>query len=295
MNTMVFSFSYLHPLLRVSVPDLLWRRGTNGDRRVRYAPRSACLLLTAAIFAATQVEPLEAQRLSGRLVDVESEDPVGAGLVTLLRGDSVPIITAVSDDNGEWTLEAQEPGFYFINVKRLGYHESLVGPLELAEDGELTGVFRLERLPLMLEPIEISAAAVDRRLDNVGFYRRQLANNGSFIERSQIEQRLGAVSDPAQLLRAVPGVNVVEGLGGGRLRFTRGHVSGSGCAGPRIYVDDVLFSEGDPLDPPLAVAVRADDIVAMEVYRSPSQIPAQYGGPMSGCGVLLIWTLAGGR
>ena len=39
-------------------------------------------------------------------------------------------------------------------------------------------------------------------------------------------------------------------------------------------------------------ALSAQDVVAIEVYRGPSQIPAQYNqlGRGEGCGVVLVWT-----
>jgi hypothetical protein len=263
-------------------------------RRISYFLHCPPFLITMLIgvLVLSQGAPLEAQRLSGRLIEVDSEDPVGAGLVTLLRGDSVPLTTTVSDNDGEWTLEADDPGFYFINVKRLGYKESLVGPLKLEDDGALSGVFRLERLPVALEPIEVSAVAVVRRLDDVGFYRRQSANRGYFMDREKIEMRLGASSDPAHLLSAVPGVTLVEpstGVGNARIRLHRGVFSFAGCSGgPRIFVDGFETEDIGAIGPP-------ENIVGIEVYRTPSQIPVQYGGPMSACGVLLVWTLAGGR
>ena len=36
--------------------------------------------------------------------------------------------------------------------------------------------------------------------------------------------------------------------------------------------------------------VRPEDVLAIEGYRGPSEIPEQYNGPQSGCGVLLVWT-----
>jgi hypothetical protein len=35
------------------------------------------------------------------------------------------------------------------------------------------------------------------------------------------------------------------------------------------------------------------DVEAIEVYRRPSEIPVQYGGPTRGCGVILIWMRRG--
>lgn len=235
---------------------------------------------------------MSAQRLSGRLLDTETDEPIAAGIVTLLAGDSSALVIAVTDNDGGWSLQADTAGFYFVEVKRLGYRASIVGPLELEYDAALNGVFRLERLPVRLEPISVSAEAVYRTLDKVGFYRRQVANRGYFLDRADIERWLpGSGGNFAMVLRGLPGVTLVEsaaGAGGAGMRLHRGFFSIQGCSGPRIYVDGFLRSEqGSRLD------LDPSSVAGVEVYRTPSQIPVEYGGPNSGCGVILVWTLVG--
>jgi hypothetical protein len=36
--------------------------------------------------------------------------------------------------------------------------------------------------------------------------------------------------------------------------------------------------------------VRVEDLVAMEIYRSPAEVPAQFVGPDTRCGAIVIWT-----
>jgi hypothetical protein len=40
--------------------------------------------------------------------------------------------------------------------------------------------------------------------------------------------------------------------------------------------------------------MRPDNIEAIEVYNGVAQVPAQYGGAHSACGVVLIWLRTGG-
>ena len=124
------------------------------------------------------------------------------------------------------------------------------------------------------------------------------------MDREEIEKRLGSVADAPQLLSVVPGLDIVEGLsdrvGGSLIRISRAAgASFGGCdaKGPRIWVDGFLI---DTQDLPgerqfysLSQVVQPEDIYAIEVYRSPSQVPVQYGGPQSGCGLVLIWTARG--
>ncbi|MEE8477621.1 MAG: Plug domain-containing protein, partial [Gemmatimonadales bacterium] len=129
--------------------------------------------------------------------------------------------------------------------------------------------------------------------------RRKKFNRGYFMDREEIEKRLGSVADAAQLLSVVPGVNIVAGVGGSVIRISRAAGAFGACnaKGPRIWVDGFLI---DTQDLPgerqfysLSQVVQPEDIYAIEVYRSPSQVPVQYGGPQSGCGLVLIWTARG--
>jgi outer membrane receptor for ferrienterochelin and colicin len=92
-------------------------------------------------------------------------------------------------------------------------------------------------------------------------------------------------SEPTHsIFRRIPGVDVVPVGRIWALMSTRGPIGlrGIGCA-IRLFVDGVPWR--DDLD-----AVPHQDIEAIEVYASPSEIPAQYGGANSACGVVLIWT-----
>ena len=57
-------------------------------------------------------------------------------------------------------------------------------------------------------------------------------------------------------------------------------------------VDDVPV--GSLTAPPFALdaVVPLQTVEAIEVYRTASQAPLQYGGTLGGCGVLVIWTKA---
>jgi hypothetical protein len=104
------------------------------------------------------------------------------------------------------------------------------------------------------------------------------------------------------LLSVVPGVEVVEGLsdavGASLIRISRAGAAFAACdaKGPRIWVDGFLIDTQDMgklQGYAVSQVVQPEDVYAIEVYRSPSQVPVEYGGPQSGCGVVLIWTIRG--
>jgi len=265
--------------------------------------------------------PLSAQRLSGRLLDLESNEPVASGLLTLLTADSVLLATAMTDPTGSWHLEAPAPGSYYVQARRLGYQPWVAGPLELNAGDSINSVFHLKRLAVMLDPIEVTArAATMRYLEGAGFYERQRADFGHFMTPDEIDKRQAArVTD---LLMALPGVNLVSMTGGSvgarYLQLRGGGLQQGGQCRPRIFVDGLMYARGDAgpdiaegnldVDQQFELEMRRLDnglnlddighpstIAAVEVYRSAVQVPVQFGGTSveTQCGVIVIWTRTG--
>jgi hypothetical protein len=263
--------------------------------------------------------PAAAQSLRGRLLDVESNQPVAAGLLTLLTPDSVSITTAVTDADGFWNLAVPGAGTYFVEAKRLGYQPWVAGPVDLKPEDDLNSVFHLRRLAFRLDPIEVSAEATERYLDLQGFYERQRSDFGHFMTPEDIEKRRASrVSD---LLMGLPGVNLVSGTSGSvgsrYIQLRGGSLARDGVCRPRIFVDGLMYARGDSrprrledfateqnFNDQLEIVdqgLSIDDlghpsiIAAVEIYRSAVQVPVQFGGTSieTQCGVIVIWTRTG--
>jgi hypothetical protein len=267
--------------------------------------------------------PLTAQHLQGRLLDVDSNEPVTAGILTLLSADSIEVLTVVSDQNGQWALTPPGPGVYFLRARRLGYQPWIAGPVEVAAGDELTWTYHLRRLAVRLDPLEVSAAATRRYLELAGFYDRQRSDFGHFITLEDIQRRKG--SRVTDLLSGVPGVNLVPatqgGAGGMEVQLRGSYLSKGGQCRPRIYVDGLIYARGDSRPTGMddwgnpernleqneanlnriISGARIDDIAhpetlaAIEIYRSGAQVPVQFGGTSveTLCGVIVIWTRTG--
>lgn len=65
---------------------------------------------------------------------------------------------------------------------------------------------------------------------------------------------------------------------------------GLGACPMQVYLDRI------PLPTPfnLDLLPTPKDLAGIEVYSSAATAPAQYGGMNRGCGIILIWTKAGG-
>jgi hypothetical protein len=276
--------------------------------------------LTTVLLALAGAQATGAQHLRGRLLDLESNEPLAAGLVTLLAANGTSLITAVSDGDGYWVLEVPAPGAYYVAAKRLGYQPWVAGMVEVKRGDDLRSVFHLRRLPVMLDPIEVSAAATRRYLELAGFYDRQRADFGHYVTAEDIEKRQAArITD---LLTGLPGVSLVSlspgGVGALSVQLRGSNLSEGGLCRPRVFVDGVIYARGDSRPKRAAsgqdVERRVDDqiqaldkglslddighpstVAAIEVYRSASQVPVQFGGTgvETLCGVIVIWTRTG--
>jgi hypothetical protein len=113
------------------------------------------------------------------------------------------------------------------------------------------------------------------------------------------------------LMYGLPGTYVLEANQGIRQRavFFRSGIRASSFSGssvrpedvcwPMVYLDRHLVSTGGLVESggePTVIddLVSAADVMAVEVFRSPAEVPAEFNGPNAGCGVIVLWTRRGG-
>jgi len=244
-------------------------------------------------------------RVAGRLLD--SVSVVVNGRDTLRTRDDGTFGGRVS-----W-----QPGSNPVAVTRAGYQPLALDLWLDSADTEVGVRFAMAPAAVQLAGVEIVASTVDRGLAAVGFYRRRDAGLGAFLEYEEIVSRQRGAQTWVDLLRGVPGVNIIANpVGFGfvpsltGMRSARGQVSvqssdgqvtgaGAGCSVPRIYVDARLAYDPDPARDLQDVyhlvsgVAQPRDVAAVEVYRRPSEVPAEFGGAQAGCGTILVWTVRG--
>ena len=276
----------------------------------------ACALFGLLLLAA--MGSAEAQRVRGRLLDAENR-PLASGTVTLVAEDGSVVRTAVSDVDGRWQLDAPRAGTYSVAVRRLGYRPGRSPAVELRAGTEWRPEFRLEAAPVTLDRVTAYAAAVRRNLELNGFFERQRGNFGHFVTPEAIDHRQAArISD---LLTPIPGVQLmVSGsgnVGPAQISLRGSSVTDAALCRPRVFVDGLMYARGDSrpvrlresgateramdIEQRMDQALNIDDIghpstiAAIEVYRSASQVPVQFGGSSveTLCGVIVIWTRTG--
>jgi Carboxypeptidase regulatory-like domain/TonB-dependent Receptor Plug Domain len=241
------------------------------------------------LIGASAAEAQSALRV--RVTDKQSGMPVRAALVSL---DGQGQQRSVSTDSAGWAaLPLTRAGLYNIAVAATAYLESRVQVNFAGQQIQPVEV-QLAPDPIRLPSVMSERATRVARLERVGFYNRMRESHGIFIDEDAIEKRnQRRVSDH---LQAVPGIRMVPGSFGEMSVWFQGNARpGSGGTiircGPRVFLDGVELGDSDSRKPtPIDNIVPAYDLMGIEIYRRPSEIPARFGGAMSGCGVILLWS-----
>jgi len=215
--------------------------------------------------------------ISGQVVNQQSRIPVSGARVNLIGTR----LYSATDSAGRFNQASLGAGTYILEVRAIGYGVTS-WVLRLA-DGELVDyVFELEPIGVDLEPIVVEGRPgyFQRRMQE--FEERRRSGRGIFITHDQIEASHAATM--ADLLRGVPGVRLNCRSGVCTAQMTR---TARGICVADWVIDGVPASMSST--PHLPVV----GIVAVEIYRSPSEAPAEFLKADSQCGVIAIWTKSG--
>ena len=244
---------------------------------------------------------VSAQRVAG--VVTSGGAPVPGATVRLLSGADT-VAAAAADGAGRFLVRAGGAGTYRLVVTAVGYGPAEGEPFALAAGG--SQVVDVALVPAIgdLGAVAVEAgrqtpAQTARTLEGVGFYRRRDRGMGRFIDRRVIEDR--RPRRLTDLFAILPGFVPLPQEGDVRVASINSLVRSTSCR-PTLVVDGtVLRSFGDarttsgasglPTAPlfNLDAALAIDEVEAVEAYAH-NGVPAQYGGTMSPCGAILIWT-----
>jgi len=246
--------------------------------------------------------------IDGTVVDTTGRG-IGAVDVVVMGGSEV----VRTNRAGAYRIDSVAPGPHLLRFRRLGLQPQTISVVTNPDD--VTGVDVIMG-PLVhhLDVVEVQASNGEiSRVPKV-FADRMRTGMGIYITPAQIVNHHAVVT--TDLLRGVPGIEVDEY--GTTVRTARGVVTinGSACvdipvyindsyaggAGPASLGTDASTSEGEKASAAtsrsgLAAnlrgvsnvdAVAPGDIVGIEVYRGPSEMPGTL--PPSPCGAIVIWT-----
>jgi hypothetical protein len=132
-----------------------------------------------------------------------------------------------------------------------------------------------------LPGIAVSASATPVNYRLADFERRRQTGRGQYLTEDEITK-----SGAYNVADAVKGMRgVTYECGGGAGCYVRMSSAPMRCL-PEFIVDDQVMNDFGPVTP-----IR--DIIGLELYTGPSEVPGEYAGRNAGCGVVVIWTRSG--
>lgn len=237
------------------------------------------LLLLAGLTA-----PVASQVVEGRIVEAEGGDPAEGVVIELtdLRGE--PVALDLTGPDGTFSLFGREPGLFLIRTSALGYRPVRGGVFELGADGRIEIEIRVEVDPVGLDEVEVEVAlesslARTHPLIVNGFTERASQGRGRFLTPRDLEgsQHL----DLPRILEQTGRVEIVNGTRGRRVAMRRP----GGLCDPVFFIDNRRAPGTEAW-----IGLDRGDLLGVEVYRSASEAPIEYGRFDIDCGVILIWT-----
>ena len=250
-------------------------------QRGRSATLAAALVLTFGCGTVAAQRPPESGGLvvSGRVV--AGQDAGLPGVEVLGESGSV---LAVTNTDGDFTVYLG-PGRKVLLFRGVGFR-----PRALAFDlpGDTAWSKRVVLEPLAAELPEIEVTATPARYSGIArmddFVRRRMVGRGVFKTRDDWIRE--APLETADLLNRVSGVRLRQSAfyGKTQVEFTRC----SGAAGNKVtvWIDGARVRAADHNDALSQITPR--DLEAIEIYRSASEIPAEFFD--GGCAAIVLWS-----
>lgn len=239
--------------------------------------------LAAAPAAEAQTGPIGRSTLKGLITSAHTGRGLQAAEVLLLGPDERPVARAVSDSAGRFVLDSLDEGTYRVRVRHVGRstrdHEVRLRRTEVKNID-----LRVAMPALTVEDLEVTveAPAASHRLE--GFTRRRKRGHGFFIGPEEIREMQPRYA--SDVLRGVPGLMIgPDGYGEVSVFGTR---SSRTCR-PVVWLNgqELAGYRFDNLEP--------DDLLAVEVFRGQSEIPARFRRRQGQCAAIVVWTREGRR
>ncbi len=114
-------------------------------------------LTLPALALVVMAAPLDAQTLSGQVVDSVTRVPVGAGFVVLFDSDGAEIIRTLTSRNGRFTftLAPNQRGPLSLRSERIGYRVAVTELFDVPADEPVDLTIWVRALPVPLSAIEV--------------------------------------------------------------------------------------------------------------------------------------------
>jgi hypothetical protein len=243
---------------------------------VRPPPPEGTLTATGIAATTAPTGPLGTSSVVGTVVGADGAPLEGAQvyLVGTTRAAKV-------DYKGNFRLGGLPAGTQTVEVRLLSYQpKRYTVNLAPQKEAHLSAV--LGQRAQVLDPVVVTAKETS---GIPGFDQRAKNGMGTYFTKSQIQDaNSNAITD---LFRKVAGMPVL--FVDGQYVVVSRRASAT-CKSAQWFVDGNRY---DPKDENIDEMFRPTEVQAIEVYNSATTTPAEYQGPESACGTILIWTNRG--
>jgi len=121
-------------------------------------------LLFTLLAAAPCVSAQQASLVRGRVLDVDSRQPISAATVTIVDSSGTAISASMTDEAGSFLLAVLDAGTYRLRAERIGYRSAEQGPLELSVGDTVDVAIGMSPQPLLLDSILVSVRRAGRQV-----------------------------------------------------------------------------------------------------------------------------------
>jgi hypothetical protein len=262
--------------------------------RTAWAP---ALFLTALATSPT----LAQATLTGVVRDSSGRPLARAEVMIEARGKR-----AVTDESGRYRMPDVPAGSSLVQARAIGY-QSVASVVNLAANETRQADFVLGRLPTNLDTVQVRDRTRGVGSGLAAFEERRRLGLGKFFDSLDLKRYEDR--QVVDIFREIPGVKIgqtalcnARGLPRGCDTNARKRVllnirgGNSGCPMGIVLDGATLYraeAGGGDIDWPRTLDVNdlpVRHLVAVEVYRSASEVPMEYGGPSASCGVIVMWT-----
>lgn len=248
------------------------------------------------------------QTVAVKVYQFGNASPLAGARILLVDPSGVIRGSAVTDSAGSVVLGAPFVGMFTVRLRQMGWRLVYEPEVMLAAGAVASLDLVARETAVELEPITVIAEGVELLVPPRlrGFYERRARGRGVFLTAEDLETR-----NPMRIshaLNMVPGVrlytldgshmavrmNTAIGRVGTNASKSDGElpagVKGLGGCPPLLYLDGTPVGDTDGM---LDTIVLPHEVAGIEVYRRASELPAEFSGSRSGCGVIVIWTKRG--
>jgi len=238
--------------------------------------------------------------LMGTAIEDSTRRPL-AGVEVILEGTKKQTTT---DGSGRFLLNDLPTGNKVVLFRSVGYRPQRVRVmLNKTDTTRVEAVLISDRV--RLEPIVVTGSPDrPRGLGREAFEERRRLGFGKFMDTTELRHRGYARMSDVLTSMGVHMIQHQDDYNRGRLELRAASTRRLGQVpcwmgvildGVTLYkaVSTGTVSNFPP--PDFRRDFQVDDIEAIEVYRSASEVPIEFGGNSASCGVIVLWTTRGKR